>query len=116
VTVIHINDDCTCVEEGWLKNIIAKYEKLDDVFRVDFLCGVIFTGSPKIEFTPGAYKLLQSLGTRWIEVADTYTANPASNPPPGIYYVIDKQLHAIWRLYEDSRGAFLTALVPSMDG
>jgi hypothetical protein len=114
VTVIHINDDCTYVEEEWLKDIITKYEKLDDVFRIDFLSGVIFTGSPKFELTPGAYKLLQSLGTRWIEVADT--ANPVSIPPPGVYYVIDKQLHDIWKLYEDSHGAFLTALVPGGDG
>jgi hypothetical protein len=102
------------VEEDWLKDIIAKYEDVDDGFRVDFLSGVIFTGSAKIEFSPGANKLLQSLGTRWIEVADT--ANSASSPPPGIYYVIDKQLHDIWRLYEDSHGAFLTALVPGIDG
>jgi hypothetical protein len=102
------------VEEEWLKDIIAKYEEFDDVFRVDFLSGVIFTGSPKIELTPAAYKLLQSLGTTWIEVADA--TNPASSPLPGIYYVIDKQLHDIWRLYEDSHGAFLTALVPGVGG
>ncbi|KAF4628721.1 hypothetical protein G7Y89_g9427 [Cudoniella acicularis] len=97
-----------------LKDIIAKYKELDDVFRVDFLSDIIFTGSPKVEFAPRAYELLQSLGTRWIEVADT--ANSASNSPPGLYYVIDKQLHDIWKLYEDSRGAFLTALVPGVDG
>ncbi|TAQ87598.1 hypothetical protein B7494_g4050 [Chlorociboria aeruginascens] len=68
VTDIHINNDHTCVEEKWLKDIIAKYEELDDMFRVDFLSGIIFTGFPKIEFTPVAYKLLQTLGTRWIEV------------------------------------------------
>jgi hypothetical protein len=102
------------VEEEWLKGNIAKYEELDDVFHVDFLRGVIFTGPPKTEVTPGAYQLLQSLGTTWIEVADT--AHPASSAPPGIYHVIGKQLHYIWKLYEDSRGAFLTALVPGVDG
>ncbi|PMD16757.1 amidase signature enzyme [Hyaloscypha hepaticicola] len=97
VTVIYINEDFTCVEEEWLKDIIVKFEKLDD-----------------IELTPRSYKLLQSLCTRWMEVADT--ANPVSSPPPGVYYVIDKQLHDIWKLYEDSHGAFLTALVPGVDG
>jgi hypothetical protein len=114
VTVIHVNDDRTCVEEERLKGNIAKYEELDDVVPVDFLSGVIFTRSPKTEFTPGAYQLLQSLGTKWIEVADT--AHPASSAPPGIYYVIDKQLHDIWSIYEGSRGAFLTALFPAWMG
>lgn len=41
VTVIYINEDFTCVEEEWLKDIIVKFEKLDDVFRIDFLSGVI---------------------------------------------------------------------------
>jgi hypothetical protein len=64
VTVIHVNDDRTCVEEERLNVNIAKYEELDDVFHVDFLSGVMFTRSPKTEFTPGAYQLLQFLGTK----------------------------------------------------
>lgn len=114
MAVIHLCDGCACVEEDWLRDTIVQYEKLDDGFRIEFLGGVVFTGSPKVKFSPGAHKLLQSLGTRWIEVADA--ANSTSSPPPGPYYVVDTQLHDIWRLYEDSHGAFLTAFVPGVGG
>lgn len=100
------------MEEDWVRNAIAEYQKLDDVFRTDFLNGVIFVGSPKVEVTHGARKLLHSLGTSWIELADS---SSGSSPLPGLYHVIEKQLYEIWKLYEDSQGAFLIALVPGID-
>lgn len=113
MTVIALSGDFS-VGEKWLKDTIIKYEKVDDVFRREFLSGVIFTGSSQIDVTAGATKLLESMGTEWIELVDT--ASSAFNPPPGPYYVWDKQLFEIWKLYDDCQGAFLTSLVPGPNG
>ncbi|PVH87325.1 amidase signature enzyme [Cadophora sp. DSE1049] len=114
VTVIPLSPDFTDVEAEWLKSTIAQYLKLDGVFGVHFLSGVIFTGSPKVNISPDAHVLLQNLGNTWIEVDGD--ATPASNPPAGLYCVVNEELHHLRKLYEDTQGAFLTALVPGGNG
>lgn len=106
---MHLTDDCVSIEEDWLREAIARYEEVDDVFRKEFLSGVMFTASSsKIDITNGATKMLHAVGASWIGIIDTSTS---SNPPQGPYYVLGKELHEIWQLHDDSQGAFLTSLV-----
>jgi hypothetical protein len=81
VTVIPLSDGCVSVKEDWLREAIARYDKSDDVFRKDFLSGVMFTGSSKVQVTPEAIEMLHSAGTSWIEVVD---ANTPSTPHQGL--------------------------------
>ena len=114
VTVFRLYEGCKCVEENWVRDTVAEYEKVDDVFRTEFLSDVMFTCSSKVEDTPGASIFLHSQGTTiWIEVTDS---NLASSPPPEFYHIIEKKLHDIWKLYKNSQGAFLTALVTGING
>ena len=109
MTVIPLSDGCVSVKEDLLREAIARYDKSDDVFRKDFLSGVMFTGSSKVQVTPEAIEMLHSAGTSWIEVVD---ANTPSTPPPGPYYVLGERMLDIWELHDDSQGAFLTSLIP----
>ena len=87
---------------------------MDDVFHADFLSGVIFTGKTNgkdVEISPGAKTLLESLGTRWIEVLDTDAADEI--PLPGPYITAGQDLFLICRLYDDVQGAFMTGPIPA---
>ncbi|KAH8588673.1 amidase signature domain-containing protein [Bisporella sp. PMI_857] len=83
VTVISLNDNCASVEEAWLKDTIATFERVDDVFRKEFLSGIIFTGPSNVKITLTAINWLNSEGTTWIELVNT--ASTTSIPPPGPY-------------------------------
>jgi hypothetical protein len=51
------------VTEDWLRQLVAKYEVEDDIFQKEFLRGVIFTGTGKVEITPEADMFLKSMNT-----------------------------------------------------
>lgn len=50
------------------------------------------------------------MATTWIEVIDG-TSNE-NVPPPGPYYVLRRHLYEVRKLYDDTNGAFLAALIP----
>ena len=110
MTVIPLNDTCISVQEDWLKELVTKYLEKDDIFHTEFLSTVVFTGPSTIEITAGANKFLHSLGTTRIELIDATKSTAV--PPPGPYFASGQGLLEIWRLYDDSQGAFLTPLVP----
>jgi hypothetical protein len=110
VTVIALKYSCISVQEGWLRELIARYLETDDVFHTHFLSAIVFTGPPNIEITAGANKFLHSVGTTRIELIDATKSTFV--PSPGPYFASDQYLFEIWRLYDDSQGAFLTPLVP----
>ena len=114
LTVIQLCEDCEFVEEIWLRQTISDYEAKDDVFRKEFLGGVLFTGSPHVAITSGANDFLHSLGVSWIEI-HILEASLVPAPLPGPYYVVNQQISEIWRLYNDVQGAFLTSLIPDAD-
>lgn len=104
------------MSEDWLKASLHHYRLSDDVFREEFLTGVVFTAEAveDVEITPGAQELLKSRGTKWIYVLDPRKAGTL--PRPGPYIGSEQRLLEIWRLYDDTNGAFLTSLVPNPKG
>lgn len=86
---------------------------MDDVFRDNFLNGVIFIGVPSgtsPDISPAAYKLLESLGSRCVEPFDTDGAD--ETPPPGPYVTAEQYLLEIFRIYDDVQGAFMNGIIP----
>jgi hypothetical protein len=114
LTVISLGDEIELVEEKWLERTIIRYKEVDDVFREEFLNGVLFTSRKTIEITAGAKELLGTKGTSWIEMLNVTTGT--SCPKPGPYYISGRQLFEIWELQDDSHGAFLNSLVPGAGG
>lgn len=87
---------------------------MDDVFRDEFLGGVIFTGvasGASLDISPAANQLLASLGTSWIESFDMDDEDDI--PPPGPYFTAGHHLLAIFRVYDDVQGAFMIGLIPT---
>ena len=102
------------ISETWLRQALESYRSTDDVFRDDFLTGVIFTsvtGGTSVTIFPAAKKLLESLGTCWVEMLDTDSKD--DTPPPGPYVAAGQQLSEIFRLYDDVQGAFVNGLIPT---
>lgn len=82
------------------------------MFCETFLGGVIFTGSSgkdNVEILPDAVQLLQSWGTVWTEVDDIDSTGNV--PLPGPYLALRGHLLEIFRLYDDTRSAFMSAIV-----
>ena len=100
------------VAEIWLRQTIEDYRSNDDVFRDDFLKGVIFSGvtsGSSLDISPAANELLESLGTSWIEILD---ANDGDDTPlPGPYVTAGHHLLEIFRLYDDLQGAFMNGFI-----
>ena len=97
------------VTEAWLRQTIETYRSEDDVFRDDFLKGVIFSGvtsGSNPDISPVANELLESLGTSWIEIRDVNEGD--DTPLPGPYVAAEHHLLEIFRLYDDHQGAFMT--------
>lgn len=82
------------------------------MFCETFLGGVIFTGSlgkENFEILPDAVQLLQSWGTVWTEVLDVDSTGTV--PLPGPYLGLGGHLLEIFRLYDDTHSAFMSAIV-----
>ena len=98
----------------FIKKELARYRSVDDVFREEFLSGVIFTEvDAGFEVTPEAIELLKSLETTWIEVLEYGTTK--DTPAPGPYITYEGQLLEVFRLYDDTQGAFVTSVVPDTE-
>ena len=98
------------VTETWLSQTIENYRSNDDVFRNDFLKGVIFSGSgSSLDISPAANELLESLGTSWIEILDVKDGD--DTPLPGSYVTAGHNLLEIFRLYDDLQGAFMNGFI-----
>ncbi|CAG8957725.1 hypothetical protein HYFRA_00000061 [Hymenoscyphus fraxineus] len=114
VTIIPLPDDCNSIKEDWLKSIVTKYEEEDDVFSKEFLRGIIFSGARNVEFAPEATHYLHTIGTTWLDMNDNETCDLSQCAGP--HLIVNGQLFAIWRLYDDSQGAFVTPVVPATKG
>ena len=110
--MIPLDEGSVSVSQRWLKDRVAQYENQDDVFRKEFLRGVIFTAVDEVRIEPKAKEFLTSLGNVWHENVTGMAVPPCS----GIYLAIERHLFEVWKLYDDFNGAFQTALVPTRDG
>ena len=105
-------DGHTTVTRDWLSGVLDRYRSADDVFCDAFLRGVIFTGASdrsNITILPDAWQLLISLGTTWTDTLNL--ADAGEIPKPGPYIASDQVLLEIFRLYDDTQGAFMNSVV-----
>ena len=112
-TVIPLGPD-NRVTEVWLRQILDIYRSTDDVFRDEFLQGVIFTGltsGTSLDISRAARQLLEWLGTSWVEAYDHEAQDEI--PPPGPYFTAEQHLLEIFKLYNDVQGAFINGLMPT---
>jgi hypothetical protein len=114
VTVIPVFRQHAPVKEHWLKDVIAQFDRHDDVFRSKFLNGVIFIASINLEVTPEARALLKSMGNAWVEILEVTEVEGLLPSGPHIFF--EQDIYEIRRLYDDSQGAFMTSIVPGPSG
>lgn len=82
------------------------------MFCEKFLGSVIFAGSSgkdNVEILPDAVQLLQSWGTVSTEVLNVDSTGNV--PLPGPYLALGGHLFEIFRLYDDTHSAFMSAIV-----
>ena len=114
MTVFPIDEGRDSVEEDWLREKIAKFKQDDDVFCTEFLSGVIFTASTEFSLSTAVGEVLQSeFGTTLIE--KVVSSESDARLKPGPYYFYNGQVFSIWKLCNDTQGAFLIGLVPEED-
>jgi len=98
------------ITKQWLEHEFKLYADTDDVFRSEFLEGVVFVGALKseIEVTDDASILLENLGTKWTE----YSEKPqnCSSVSPGPCALIQGKYFKVLRLFEDSSKAFVVGV------
>jgi hypothetical protein len=100
-----------------LRERIAQFTNIDDVFDKAFLEGIIFQGAEmseiKVDLTPTG--ILKEWGVEWTHFQTTSMSSSLPPPPLGPYVVKDGQLFQIWRLYNDDNLAFLQSVWPSIN-
>jgi Asp-tRNA(Asn)/Glu-tRNA(Gln) amidotransferase A subunit family amidase len=116
-TFIQIRDD-EKVDAKFLKEKIHGFRSADDVFRMDFLQGIVFaveSEDKRKDLVPTeAIALLEAWGNEWLEVQ--VIGDGASVPAlgAGVYLAFQRRLFEADRLYDDYQGAFLTPLLPGL--
>ena len=91
---------------------LKSYLTSDDVFSIALFLGAIFTRSLTagyVNIGPDVLELLESMGNLWGVIH--YVNSAASGPLPGPYLVVKGRLFEIFRLYDDTHGAFMSATV-----
>lgn len=110
-TVIEVKPDQT-VNIRFLEKKVSQFIDSDDVFRSEFLTGIILQGSNdsyvNIDIKPT--ELFDKWATEWIHVRQY-----ASWISQGPYAVQDGEIFQIWRLYDDEKSAFLQSVWPEIN-
>ncbi|TAQ90704.1 hypothetical protein B7494_g990 [Chlorociboria aeruginascens] len=127
------------ITKAWLNNQLSNYAKDDDVFRIEFLHGVIFHGASEtdVEVTSSALEFLVSLGTKWVDWheatdwsdetewrdekdcdtrsfwQDVNAAKAGFASGPCAF--INSQMLKVMRLVDDSSKAFVTSVKPQTE-
>jgi len=112
VTVINIHPR-DIIDADYLRLRIRQYIENCDVFRLEFLHCIQFSGARRedVEVKQDAEVQLQEWGNSWIKFIPADTADDA--PPPGPYVALQGQLQQVWRVYDDEANAFLVSTWPS---
>lgn len=106
LTVIDVKEE-TWITEDWLRQKVMSYRSSDDVFCDAFMIGVVFTQGtrmPKVSAEASDY--MKSLGNTWFKIT-------AARQSPGPYLTFGGQLFEVYRVYDDTQGAFMTGIFPS---
>lgn len=96
----------------WLQRCLDS-ARGDDVFRDAFLTGVlfVFAGGSGHAITDEARELLKSLGTVWLETC-VYSHGFRQGP----HVTRNRGFAPVYRLYDDTHGAFLHSMGPGPEG
>jgi Amidase len=86
--------------------------RTDDVFCLDFLSGIVFSGDLERGGLPNlaSLKLPDSWNTSWTHLI---IASNGNSPLPGPYLLNGGRYWDVYRLYDDSINAFTTAFRPT---
>ncbi|KAL8713070.1 MAG: hypothetical protein Q9220_002930 [cf. Caloplaca sp. 1 TL-2023] len=107
-TIIDV-EESKCITEKWLRQTVELYRSADDVFCDDFLHGVIFAHDTwEARVSPDGIEYLKSLGTSWVRFMK---ASAALGP----YYKSRGRTCDVYRLYDDTQGAFFAGLLCNKD-
>jgi len=112
VTVIKILPG-DIIDAEYLRSRIHQYINDCDVFRLDFLHCIQFSGAlrEQVDLKQDAEAQLQEWGNSWIKFAPTKTTH--DGPPTGPYVALHEQMHQVWRVYDDDARAFLVSTWPT---
>ena len=102
----------------FLHEAIRRFERTDDVWSKAFLSNIVLQFSDaelfeQFSLQPDLEMLLKDWGNR--QLYFTRVTDNVSGPPEGPYFLKDTRLHAAYRLYPDTAGAFVVSTVPSGD-
>ncbi|KAF2205659.1 amidase signature enzyme [Delitschia confertaspora ATCC 74209] len=104
------------ITSAWIGSIIANYIAKDDVFTHEFLETIIFiySGSNSLNITDDAREYLKSQGVKTVVTSPLSPSNKQLTSGP--YLCSSGRLYQVWKLHEDTHGAFLHTLVPDLSG
>ena len=100
---------------NWLEDQIHEWLRSDDVFRPEYLTGMIIVDTekrPHDEFLEGKKHMQRTWSTEWSEVVAEDPNVP--NLSPGPYVSWKGQLCKAFRLYDDPNQAFMVATKPNI--
>ena len=100
------------ITKEWLQNSVEDYISKDDVFRREFLTGIIFVGAAKeeVQITEDSQEFLRHVGTQF----NVYLETASKQLAPGPYVVLNHKISDVSTLYPDENGAFLATLKPGI--
>ena len=113
ITVIAAEDE-EPITPNWLQNYLSVLDNSCDVYSSEtFLEGVIITDPAKDRvLSAESVDFLKQAGARWVERTQPLPWPFTEQLSPGPYLYDDGVLKRIYRLYDDTHGAFLTGLKP----
>ncbi|KAK8018782.1 amidase signature enzyme [Apiospora marii] len=100
--------------KDWVKPTIQHFEECDDVFRPEFLEGlIVISTSQKDKFWEprNCYLLGPKVRTSWVHVTRSRSHYQLK---PGPYYLHNGYLWPVSRLYEDTQKCFLATFKPTI--
>ena len=87
---------------SFLKAFIAHALATDDVFKTEFLEGIlIITELSNVEIDPETSELLKTWGNSWVHFVP-----PLGAPAPSPCVLDGGKLSPVWRVFDDTAGAF----------
>lgn len=113
VTVIEVGQGTGCTTGKQLEALLRQAEESDDVFRPEFLQGLILVKRGPVGggFADEARSLLADRkGNRWAQVASL----PSASLRPGTYVLVGSSLRPAYRVHDDHQKAFLAGLKPHL--
>lgn len=101
-------------EERYLQALFTEWAATNDVFRPEFLNGVVFVST--IDQEAHSYQMPNTLRQTWgTDFCVTLSMNvPERGPPTGPHLLEDGKLFTVYRLYDDINRAFMAAVKPSI--